>query len=179
MAQLIPIVSDALQASIRRLLPSQNGFGEDLQASNVITPIIDLTPTAEGSSVPAYLTNALAFGSQTSFSFSNSSGVVVASTGFWQVTYVSTIAYGTGGVIQNVFQMSDGLSNKTVWKHSGGPTGAGNVANAVNGDLIVFLGAGDSISGSSTFTSSTLAGSVRQIADVNGVLVNPVGFDPQ
>ena len=51
MAQLISITSEALQATIRRLLPSQQGFGEDLQASNVITPVIDVTPTAEGLSL--------------------------------------------------------------------------------------------------------------------------------
>ena len=45
MAQLINLTSEALQATIRRLLPSQQGFGEDLQATNVVTPIIDLTPT--------------------------------------------------------------------------------------------------------------------------------------
>ena len=48
MSQIIPIVSEALQATVRRLLPSQNGFGEDLQASNVIVPIVNLTPSAEG-----------------------------------------------------------------------------------------------------------------------------------
>ena len=50
--EITPITSEALQAVIRRLLPSQRGFGDDLQATNLITPIIDLTPTAEGSSIP-------------------------------------------------------------------------------------------------------------------------------
>ena len=48
MAEIVPVVSEALEAQIRDLLPSQRGFGEDLQASNVITPIIDLTAAAEG-----------------------------------------------------------------------------------------------------------------------------------
>ena len=61
MAQITQITSEALQATIRRLLPSQQGFGEDLQASNVITPIIDLTPTAEGSSLSENLSTALAW----------------------------------------------------------------------------------------------------------------------
>ena len=42
MAEIIRITSEALQATIRRLLPSQTGFGDDLQATNLITPIIDL-----------------------------------------------------------------------------------------------------------------------------------------
>ena len=44
--EIITVNSEALQTTIRDLLPSQNGFGSELQASNVITPIIDLTATA-------------------------------------------------------------------------------------------------------------------------------------
>jgi len=60
--QIIRLTSEALQASIRRLLPSQQGFGLDLEATNVITPIIDLTPTAEGSELRQDLQSALAYG---------------------------------------------------------------------------------------------------------------------
>ena len=71
MAEIVPVVSEALEAQIRSLLPSQRGFGEDLQASNVIFPIIDLTPAAEGTTVPQYQQQAIAFGSQTSFVITN------------------------------------------------------------------------------------------------------------
>jgi hypothetical protein len=40
MAQIKSVVSESLQATIRRLLPSQSGFTEDLQAQNVIVPVI-------------------------------------------------------------------------------------------------------------------------------------------
>ena len=46
--EIITVNSEALQATVRNLLPSQNGFGSELQASNIITPVIDLTPSAEG-----------------------------------------------------------------------------------------------------------------------------------
>ena len=68
MAQITNVTSEALQATLRRLLPSQQGFGEDLQASNVITPVIDLTASAEGSALPIELSTALAFGNTTAFS---------------------------------------------------------------------------------------------------------------
>ena len=61
--EIITVNSEILQTQIRDLLPSQNGFGSELQASNVITPIIDLTATAEGSSLGSDLQTALAFGS--------------------------------------------------------------------------------------------------------------------
>ena len=71
MAQITTVTSEALQATLRRLLPSQQGFGEDLQASNVITPIIDLTPSAEGSILPDYLQTALTLTDATVFASNN------------------------------------------------------------------------------------------------------------
>lgn len=75
--EIITVNSEELQSLIRDLLPSQNGFGSELQASNVITPIIDLTPAAEGSGLRSDLQTALAFGSQTAF-VANNSTVVIA-----------------------------------------------------------------------------------------------------
>ena len=72
MAQLIRITSEALQATVRRLLPSQQGFGEDLEASNVIQPIIDLTPTAEGNQLPFNLASAINFTDTTAISANSS-----------------------------------------------------------------------------------------------------------
>ena len=69
--QIITVNSEALQTQIRDLLPSQNGFGSELQATNVITPVIDLTAAAEGSGLTTDLARALAFGSQTAFSVQN------------------------------------------------------------------------------------------------------------
>ena len=60
--EIITVNSEALQTQIRDLLPSQHGFGSELQASNVITPIIDLTAAAEGSGLPSYLQTAVSFG---------------------------------------------------------------------------------------------------------------------
>ena len=53
--EIITVNSEALQTQIRDLLPSQAGFGSELQATNVITPIIDLTSAAEGSGLPVDL----------------------------------------------------------------------------------------------------------------------------
>ncbi len=80
--EIITVNSEALQTQIRDLLPSQNGFGSELQASNVITPIIDLTAAAEGSGLPVDMQTALAFGSQTVFEAQNSTDVIANSPGF-------------------------------------------------------------------------------------------------
>lgn len=178
MAEVVPVVSESLEAQVRNLLPSQSGFGQDLQASNVIVPIIDLTAAAEGTTTPEFMQRALSFGSSTAFSVTNTTTVIINTTGFYQITYVSTIQYSSGGEVFNQFNFSDGLSTKAVWKHTGGPVGAAS-NNSAFGDLIVFLRSGDSVSAQSSATQSRIAGSYRQVADVNGNLVYPVGYTPQ
>ena len=60
------VTSEALQLKLRQLLPSQQGFGTDLSASDTIIPIIDLTEAAEGSDVRETLQTAIAFDGSTS-----------------------------------------------------------------------------------------------------------------
>lgn len=175
MSQIINITSEALQATIRRLLPSQQGFGEDLQASNVILPVIDLTPTAEGSALPTDLARALAFNSQTSFAVSNTTSVIVNTAGFYRVYGVSSLDSATGSTIRTEFSMSDGLSSKDLWEHvaTARPT---KTSTALLFDFTVFLDSGDSLSATTTSANAFLRGSTRQVADLNGNIVNPAGF---
>lgn len=175
MAQIRQVVSEALQKQIRDLLPSQQGFTEDLQATNVIQPIIDLTAAAEGSGLGTTLQQALAFGSQTAFEANNNTAVIANSTGFWRIfASASMLTAASGATRTNSFTMSDGLSVKNVWTQSG-YSGGGDSFNTTL-DFIVFLAAGESISAVSNNVAAFLRGSVRQVADVNGNLVNPSGF---
>lgn len=178
MAEIVPVVSEALEAQVRNLLPSQRGFGEDLQASNVITPIIDLTSAAEGSSVRQDLQTAIAFGSQTAFSISAATTVLANSPGFWRIFGTVQVNYASAAGNFAGFDMSDGLSTKRIWGNDYG-NGFNDSESAVPFDFIIFLAAGESISGVSTDANSHLYGSYRQIANVNGDLVNPSGFNPQ
>ena len=178
MAQIIRITSEALQATVRRLLPSQQGFGEDLQASNVIQPIIDLTPTAEGSEVRADLQTALAFGSQTKFVARNNTVTLANSGGFWRIVGTSNIEQDSASTISTNFSMSDGLSTKVVWEHIVSP-GNGDNSNSVIFDYTFYLNPGDSISAVSDNDDGRITGSYRQVADASGNLINPSGFTPQ
>ena len=94
MAQITSVTSESLQAKIRELLPSQQGFGEDLQAQNVIVPIVDLTAAAEGSDVPLYQQQAIAFGSQTAFDVSNTTTVIANTAGFYRIFGVASVRNG-------------------------------------------------------------------------------------
>ena len=177
MAQITSVTSEALQAEIRRLLPSQQGFGEDLQASNVITPVIDLTRAAEGSSVPVQLQEAQAFGSQTAFDVSNTTATLANTAGFWNLKGVVNVL-GSSTVVTVSFNLSDGSSTKQIYEFNA-LFAASVSANSNLIDFTVFLRAGDSFTVTSNNVLGNFAGSIRQIADVNGNLVNPVGFTPQ
>jgi len=176
--EITSVTSEALQAQIRALLPSQQGFGNDLMAQNVIVPVIDLTATAEGSTTSIELQQALAFGSQTAFAVSNNTVVLANTAGFWRIIGNATLL-GDAAANRNLdITMSDGLSAKTVYGIDL-PAPSGGVAISENIDLIVFLDSGESISATSGSIYSNFNGSARQVADINGTLVNPSGFSPQ
>lgn len=179
MAEIVPVVSEALEAKVRDLLPSQRGFGEDLQASNVILPIIDLTAAAEAASTPAYLQRAWDFSTgHTNWNNTNATVTLINTTGFWQVDVNAGIYTGGVGTINHHIQITDGLTNKIVWQQDAYQTGSANHIAVSEQSFVVFLRAGDSL----TLTHQIQTyGDVwyRQIADVNGDLVYPLGFTPQ
>lgn len=172
------ITSEALEAAYRALTPSQSGFTQDLQASNTIIPILDLTANAEGTAVPEYQAQALAFGSQTAFEASNATQACANTAGFWRVTGSVGIGTANGVTSKATISMTDGLSTKNVWRLGIGGAGGDQNASA-SFDLVLFLRSGDSFSVSTDAGGAIIAGSYRQIADVNGVPVNPSGFTPQ
>ena len=174
MAQITSVTSEALQARLRTLLPSQQGFGEDLQASNVILPIIDLTDTADGSSLGQNLQTALNLGGATAFSVANSSSTIANVAGFYRIVLTSVI-YGGSSVNRSLgIDITDGTTTKRVW---GALSNASIiVASPHDTDVVVYINSGESIIAKSDTTFAFLDGSIRQIADVSGNLVNPVGF---
>jgi len=177
MAQITSVTSEALQQQIRNLLPSQQGFGEDLQATNVITPIIDLTAAAEGSSLPLSLASADAFGSNTAVNINNAvNTLIINNTGFWRLSL--SAALNNNGTGSCEIKLDDGIGTKVLYRLVG--QGGGSI-DKINQriDLTIFLRPGDSVVGTASQPGSELVGSYRQIADVNGVIVNPSGFSPQ
>jgi len=173
--EIITVNSEALQTQVRDLLPSQNGFGSELQASNIIIPIVDLTSAAEGSVVGENLQTAIAFGSQTVFDVTNTTTVIANSPGFYRV--IGSV-YSSGALAntnRTGFTMTDGSTTKNVYvfRLQSAVTGTGGVASF---DFVCFLAAGESISAQSQATNECCVGSIRQIATRRGTLVNPSGF---
>ena len=172
--EIITVNSEELQTQIRDLLPSQNGFGSELQASNVITPIIDLTAAAEGSGLPVNLQTALAFGSQTAFSVSNSNTTILDTTGFFRIYGQFGVFDTSSGTASMSIEMTDGLSTKIIWSFIVNNNQSDHVSQLV--DLVVFLRAGDSVSINSSSANTRAIGSTRQLATGDGTLVSPNGY---
>lgn len=177
MAQITSVTSEALQSTIRKLLPSQQGFGEDLQASNVITPIIDLTQTAEGSSLPNYLQTALSLTDATTFSVNNGSNAIINTAGFWQINANFTSRASTSGNDIGDIRLSDGTTTKNVIRYQTDAVSTGGLTSQYI-VVVICLSAGETITIVSNSDRMFVDGSARQIATLDGTLVNPTGFTP-
>lgn len=177
MPEITRITSEALQATVRRLLPSQLGFGTDLEALNTIVPIVDLTPTAEGSQLPSQLQNAFSFVDQTAFFATASSVATIANTpGFYKVTFQSTVIQTTAFRLNKLY-ITDGATEKNVWYHNVDAGGINGEATVLAQTHYYFLRQGDTLKAEcSSGSDNTLYGSSRPVADVYGNLINPGGF---
>lgn len=178
MAQVKAITSEAIEAAYRALTPSQSGFTEDLQASNVILPIVDLTSSAEGSAIGENLQTAWDFSTGMTTVTSAATSTLVTTAGFWKIDLnFNGFSSNSAGSAQ-IF-IDDGATTKDVWRQT--YTGAGSAVSEFHTQevFVVYLRSGDSLKASLTYLQQRLDVWYRQIADVNGVLVNPLGFTPQ
>ena len=167
MAQEFTIKSANIEDKINQLLPSQGGFqpGVDFSASTMVVPIVDLTETAEGSSLRQDLQTAQSLTSATAFSVGfNTTSTLINTTGYYSVKGFVENNGNSGCAIK----LTDGTTSKTIYDI--GATAAGVVVVPV--DIVVFLEAGDSLE-VTTASATKFKGSTRQIADISGNLINP------
>jgi hypothetical protein len=173
MAQEFSINSSAIEQKINQLLPSQGGFGAgvDFSASTMVIPVVDLTESAEGSSLRQDLQVAQDFAT-TETSITNATNTVIENTtGFWRV--VVSIVTEFGGNNNAEINIFDGTTSKPIFGRASVISGTGSTATVYN--TIAYLRAGDSLRG--TFaTNGNMKVYTRQIADVSGNLTNPLGF---
>ena len=173
--QIRGVVSEALEAKIRELFPSQNGFTEELEAQNLIVPTVDLTRAAEGSDVPEYLQRAWDFGTAFYTTVGAATSTVANTTGFWQ--FALSVGYNHLHTSFPQVYITDGVSDKVIWTVAG--NAAVNTPTLQTSDrLVAFLKSGESLV-LETFADQKAGLWIRQIADVNGTLANPLGFTPQ
>ena len=175
MAQEFIINSSTIEDKINQLLPSQGGFGAgvDFSASTMVIPIVDLTESAEGSGLRVDLQSAISHDTATTFDVAGSLTTIVNTTGYWRIIGTINHSQNSGGAESCSIILNDGATSKTIYKSNGLAIGSGTSNNLIPIDFIVFLSAGDSLQMTSTNTSNFLSGSVRQLADISGNLVNP------
>jgi hypothetical protein len=90
---------------------------------------------------------------------------MINTTGYYRVFGNASLT--TGGFI--IFSLTDGTTTKNLNVYIGVTNGDSN--NAF--DFIVFLKAGESLTGQSSASGINLYASTRQIADLSGNLINP------
>ena len=174
MPQEFFIKSDTLQNKVDQLLPSQGGLGAgfDLSASTQIVPIVDLTESAEGSNLRADLQTAMSFDTISAFSITNATTTIINNTGFFRIFgYMSSVS-STSSTLTATFNLTDGVSTKAIFIMQV-PANATTTREIQPYDFNVFCKAGDSVTANSNNTALKLNGSTRQIADIDGNLVNP------
>ena len=168
------VTSEALEKKYRDVFPSQGGaeLVDDLYASGVITPVIDFSSVAEGSVLPQNL--------QTAWDFStghntvlNTNVNIISDSGFWllNVNLGGSTPSGASGFA--AVSITDGLSSKIIWEVN--ENIGGSYAFFAGVVLTVFVRSGDTVNVASG-PDNPVDVSYRQIADVNGNLVNPLGF---
>lgn len=173
MGQEFFIKDQKLEDKVRELLPSQGGLGAgfDLSASTQIIPIVDLTESAEGSNLRADLQTATSLSNITAFSVFNATDTLITNTGFYRV-FGNFVAKSSSTLdVSGFFAFTDGVTTKRVTQFFVENSTAQNHV-VVPFDFNVFLSAGDSFQGN-TANGARLLGSTRQIATINGELVNP------
>lgn len=171
------VTSEALQLKLRQLLPSQQGFGTDLSAQDTIVPIIDLTAAAEGSDVAEYLQRAWDFSTDYD-QVVNNTVTLINNTGFWQVDLNCTMRYASSAHTARI-NINDGASTKQIWRISNTTATEATTTTTMENKFIVFLRAGDSLEGVSSSANVIMDIWHRQVADLNGTLIQPSGFNPQ
>ena len=171
MGQEFFVKSADLEQKVRELLPSQGGLGAgfDLSASTQIIPTIDLTESAEGSNVRADLQTALSFKQQTTNYLQNvTNTTLINTTGYFRL-------FGHFIIIANATQnlnLFDGASSKQLLNTTHSTTSA-TTPIFIPFDFNIFLEAGDSLRATTSGTASAIQITTRQIATIDGTLVNP------
>jgi hypothetical protein len=169
---------EAIEEDLNSNFPSQGQGNPPLyySLSEVVIPTYSINQVAEGSSLPENLQTAWDF-STGHATVSNTTTTVINNTGFWQVD-LNCVLRATSGTSSAQVQIDDGISTKIIWEAQLPGSGATiDFFGTFNENkFTVFLRSGDSLTVTSASTDARVDIWYRQIADITGNLVNPLGF---
>ena len=171
------VTDEALEKKFRDTFKSQGGaeLVDDLYAQGTIVPIVDFTAAAQGSELRSDLQTAWDFASGNNINFAGTSNTVIDTPGFWKIN-ANMSAEITVADLTAQIQIRDGVSNQIIWRYSFSGASADDLESNATWDAIIFLRSGDSLRSVCSASQIRLVIGYRQIADVYGNLVNPLGY---
>lgn len=166
-----------LYAQFRQDFPAQAGEGitSDLNYSDTIVPIVDMTDAAGEGTLPTYLQTATDFATDLVEVGTSASSTFITTPGFWNVDIIASITGSSTNSSVSV-KITDGVTTKTIFKMRGIGAGSTDSEYILEADKVVFVRAGDSVRVDMGSTSCRANITYRQVATVNGELINPLGF---
>ena len=174
------VTTEALEKKFRDTFPSQAGaeLVDDLYASGVITPIVDFTAAAQGSELPQLLQTALDFSTTVTTRTTNGTSIITSTPGFYSLYVNYCVALRGAQATDYGINLFDGATSKYVWTVGQGNSTTNEDDVVSTGNLIVYVRSGDTLRviSASSGLNGFISVSSRQIADVNGNLINPLGF---
>lgn len=166
------VTTELLERKFRETFPSQAGaeLVDDLFASGVIVPTVDFTAAASGSVLSEELQQAWDFATG-SIGLQNATNTnIISGTGFWKIGVTFNTVNSNVNANLNILD-STGAS-KQVWKADFTAASTGII---VQPTFYIFLRSGDTLRGTCG-SASGLNVWFRQVASIDGTLVNPLGF---
>jgi len=167
---------EAIEEDLNSNFPSQGQGNPPLyySLSEVVVPTYSINNVAEGTSLPENLQTAWDF--STGFKSVRSGTQTIANTpGFYSVSLTCQISDPVANELIRV-DLSDGFTTKPVWFLENSVGGSQLGLSAVSGSFVCYLRSGDTLTIQSSGADALASVWYRQIADVNGNLVNPLGF---
>ena len=180
--EVITLTSESLEKAYRDLTPSQNGFTQDLMASNTIIPVLDLSTAAGGSSAlgPEYITALSIGGDRFESSTSGAAQAVSSLTGFVRV-FGSLCFLQSDTAAGNYFSelyLDDGATEFVLVKSNMISGASVQSIQTIQFDFVYFAASGVTLKyNGGSFNKISLTAS--QIATDVGGLVYPSGYTPQ
>ena len=167
---------EAIEEQLNSNFPSQGVGNPPLyySLSEVVVPTFSINDVTEGSTLPFELQEAYTHTNANHISLRNSfvNTNLITTTGFWLIKGTYSYANSAGG---DLFQLaiSDGVTQKDLITAVG--NGAGSAISSYEFRYVVKLSTGDSLlyAHDSGTSDRTFMASWRQLADVNGTLVDP------
>ena len=175
------VTTEALEKKFRDTFPSQAGaeLVDDLYASGVIVPTVDFTAAAQGSALETSLQRAWDFSTSLLTVTSNGTPQTMTTTpGFYKIDLIASTNDFARASVVTIAQVDlfDGATTTPIWRWSTvGQSGTAPEA-ITSATFYVFVRSGDTLRVRKIAGSETVDIWYRQIADVSGNLINPLGF---